>query len=95
MNKRFTEEQLYLPLIDQYASGRVDLKRISQSIIDACSATEVNCGKVEPGIAIRNTLMLALGLIHNESPIDVDGNDLWEIEKKEREKRIKELRSLF
>ncbi|MHA1680745.1 MAG: hypothetical protein ACTSUE_07040 [Promethearchaeota archaeon] len=85
------EESIYLPIIQQFSEEKVDYELIGKIIVEACRGLEqVNADNgIDPKTIVKNALLLILGLIHKNQPLEEYGSDMDELD----QERIEKLRA--
>lgn len=93
--KRSKPETLYLSIVEQFEEDELDYKRIGEIIVEVCREIKTNGDRLKFDTVAQNALLLILGLIHKDEPIEEFGNDLWELEPSEIAKKLVEFKDVF
>ncbi|MFX0102075.1 MAG: hypothetical protein ACFFCS_21090 [Candidatus Hodarchaeota archaeon] len=88
-------ETLYMEIVQQFDDDDVDYERIGKVIVSVCREIHTNGDKLKFDTVAQNALLLILGLIHKDEPIEEFGNDLWELDPSEIAKRLVEFKEVF
>ena len=92
------EEQFYLPIIKLFDGKKeVDYTKLGRLIVEVCSAIEKenNPAKVDPKNIVRNSLLLILGLLHKDEPIDTFGKEINDLSAAKKRKIARDLQDVF
>jgi len=79
-NKIILEDQIYMRVIESFTGmSEIDHEVLEKLIADTCTAVEAeeDGNKIDVDVVVRNVLLLILGLLHKDKPIDNLGQDLY------------------
>ncbi|MHA1791141.1 MAG: hypothetical protein ACTSVI_00770 [Promethearchaeota archaeon] len=91
------ERELYFPIIDEYKNNQPNLNLILKKIITVFSdknSNEIRKSLYSSSIR-RNMLLLALGVMHRNRPIDDFGKDIWSLPRQKLIKIQEDLEAAF
>ena len=87
-------EQIYDDILKLF--NEMDYEKVGRLMIEACNLIELNNGAtVNKKDVIRNALLLLLGAMHKEEPLEEIGRDFWELDKNSIKKFLKEFKDTF
>ncbi|HME52542.1 MAG TPA: hypothetical protein VKM55_10015 [Candidatus Lokiarchaeia archaeon] len=96
--RKTIEEQIYPSILKMFSNPEVDYEKISNIIVDVCSSIETegnNENSADPKTVVKNALMLILGLLHMNKPIDEIGVDLKTLPAAKIKKINRDLQEIF
>nr|MDO8114717.1 hypothetical protein [Candidatus Sigynarchaeota archaeon] len=96
--KKVIEEQIYSTIMGLYADKEgVDYEKVGKLIVEVCSAIEAEAQgeNVDPKDIVKNALLLILGLLHKNDPIDNFGTDFRNLPASKVRKITRDLQSIF
>ncbi|MEX2683180.1 MAG: hypothetical protein Q6373_016465 [Candidatus Sigynarchaeota archaeon] len=97
--KKILEDQIYGSIVNLYQNkGAVDYEKVGKLIVEVCTAIEahaVNDEDIDPRTIVQNALLLILGLLHKDEPIDNYGTDFKNLPAKKMQKFISDMQSIF
>jgi F420-0:gamma-glutamyl ligase-like protein len=96
--KNAIEEQIYPSILNMFSNTQVDYERISKIIVDVCASIETEEHdelNPDPKTMVKNVLLLILGLLHLNKPIDEIGVDLKTLPKAIITKINRDLQEIF
>ena len=77
--KKLLEEQIYFPIVNQFTQSSVDFEMLGKIIVDVCAGLEAageDVADLQPRALVKNALLLILGLLHKDAPVDNYGKDI-------------------
>ncbi|MHA1370432.1 MAG: hypothetical protein ACTSRA_12030 [Promethearchaeota archaeon] len=90
------EENIYIPIIELFKNKDVDYEKIGKLIINACNLLECQSNvDIDERVIIRNALLLILGLIYKDEPIENLGKDIHALSSNEVNRIIEDIRAVF
>ncbi len=95
ISKRIAEDQIYLPIVSQFVEKDVDYELIGKIIVNACKSFDLENQEVDPKAVVKNALLLILGLIHKDEPVDKIGKDMSMLSPEEVKRIEEDLKSAF
>jgi hypothetical protein len=96
MSIRKTEpERLYLSIVEQFDEDKLDFELIGKIIVEVCREIKTNGDKLQFDTIAQNALLLILGLIHKDKPVEEFGDDLWSLDPSEIARKIIEFKEVF
>nr|MDO8119447.1 hypothetical protein [Candidatus Sigynarchaeota archaeon] len=95
ISKKVAEEQVYFPIVSQFGEKDIDYEFIGKIIVDACNAIDDENQDVDPKAIVKNALLLILGLIHKNEPVDKLGKDISSLGPDEVRRIEDDLKSAF
>lgn len=89
------EEDLYLPIIKEFGKENIDYALIGKVIVDVCHELGDLNENTDPKIIVKNALLLVLGLLHRNKPVEDYGKDLWSLDEDNIETVKERLKNIF
>jgi hypothetical protein len=96
--KNVIEEQIYPSILNLFSDKEVDYEAIGKIIVEVCSSIEAESGdesNPDPKTVVKNALMLILGLLHRDAPIDEIGVDFKSLPAAKIRKINRDLAEIF
>ena len=89
------EDQLYMPIIEQFKKDKIDYEFIGKIIVDICNKLDIKSVNINPKTIMKNALLLVLGLIYKDEPIETYGDDISELDRSTINKIRKEIKDIL
>jgi hypothetical protein len=97
--KKIIEDQIYGSIVNLYQDkGAVDYEKIGMLIVEACTAIEAEADSsenIDPRMVVKNALLLILGLLHKDEPIDNYGTDFKNLPPTKVRKFLRDMQGIF
>lgn len=96
--KKLLEEQVYFPIVNQFSQSNVDFELLGRIIVDVCGALEAAeeaPADVQPRNLVKNALLLILGLLHKNAPVDSYGRDIASLSPEDIERVRRQIEDVF
>jgi len=96
--KKAIEEQIYPSILNMYSDKEVDYEAVGKIIVEVCSSIEAEGddeNNPDPKNVVTNALMMILGLLHRDAPIDEIGVDFKTLPPAKIRKITRDLAEIF
>ena len=98
--KTIIEDQIYGSIVSLYQDKEaVDYEKVGKLIVEACTAIEAHAGdsneEIDPRVIVKNALLLILGLLHKDEPIDNYGTDFKSLPPGKVRKFVRDMQGIF
>lgn len=96
--KKAIEEQIYPSILNMFSDTVVDYEKVGKIIVEVCSSLEAEGDDettIDTMIVVKNALMLILGLLHRDEPIEEIGIDFKNLPPAKIRKITRDLREIF
>ncbi|HME52353.1 MAG TPA: hypothetical protein VKM55_09060 [Candidatus Lokiarchaeia archaeon] len=96
--KKALEEMIYPSILNMFSDTEVDYEKLGKIIVDVCSSIEAEGDDetiTDPKTVVKNALMLILGLLHRDEPIDEFGVDFKSLPAAKIRKITRDLQEMF
>jgi len=96
--KKALEEQIYPSILSMFAETEIDYEKLGKLIVEVCSSIEAEGDDesiLDPKNVVTNALMLILGLLHKDEPIDEIGVDFKSLPTAKIRKINRDLADIF
>ncbi|MBN2154124.1 MAG: hypothetical protein JW839_21895 [Candidatus Lokiarchaeota archaeon] len=97
--KKIFEDQIYSSIVSLYHDkGGVDYEKVGKLIVEACTAIEAHADNeenIDPRDIVKNALLLILGLLHKDEPIDNYGTDFKNLPAGKVRKFVRDMQDIF
>ncbi len=97
--KKIIEDQIYGSIVSLYQDkGGVDYEKVGKLIVEVCTAIEAHASNdenIDPRTIVQNALLLILGLLHKDEPIDNYGTDFKSLPTSKVRKIARDMQSIF
>ena len=96
--KKAIEEQIYPSILNMFSDAEVDYEKVGKIIVEVCSTLDAEGDdetSTDPKTVVKNALMLILGLLHRDEPIDEIGVDFKSLPPAKIRKIKRDLQEIF
>lgn len=98
--KTIIEDQIYGSIVSMYQDKEsVDYEKVGKLIVEACTAIEAHADdsneEIDPRVIVKNALLLILGLLHKDEPIDNYGTDFNKLPPGKVRKFVRDMQGIF
>lgn len=89
------DESIYGPIVEQFSETSIDFEEVGKLIVAACSRLDKGKLDMDKKTIAKNALLLVLGLIHKDEPVDKIGEELWNLSNEEIKTKIDEFKEML
>ncbi len=97
--KKIIEDQIYGSIMSLYQDkDAVDYEKVGKLIVEVCTAIEAHTAEeeeIDPRTIVKNALLLILGVLHKDEPIDNYGTEFKNLPAKKMRKFVHDMQSIF
>jgi hypothetical protein len=98
--KKLIEDAIYGSIVSLYQDKEaIDYEKVGKLIVEACTAIEAHAEdtneEIDPRIIVKNALLLILGLLHKDEPIDNYGTDFKNLPAGKVRKFVRDMQDIF
>jgi hypothetical protein len=97
--KKIIEDQIYGSIVSLYQDKEaIDYEKVGKLIVEACTAIEAHADtneSIDPRTIVKNALLLILGLLHKDEPIDNYGTDFKNLPDRKMRKFVRDMQDIF
>nr|MDO8086933.1 hypothetical protein [Candidatus Sigynarchaeum springense] len=97
--KKVIEDQIYGSIMSLYQDeNAVDYEKVGKLIVEVCTAIEAHSADeqdIDPRTVVKNALLLILGLLHRDEPIDNYGTEFKKLPAKKIRKFVSDMQGIF
>lgn len=98
--KKILEDQIYGSIVNLYQEKEgIDYEKVGKLIVEACTAIEAHADDInediDPRSIVKNALLLILGLLHKDEPIDNYGIEFKNLPPSKVRKFVRDMQGIF